>query len=144
MPAILQGTIIWATVKDQHGSPPKQHPVMVVSPDEEVASNATIFAVVCSRSSALVHPRPDCWIPLPYHRQRKCATKLPHETVAVCTWVVEIGSSGYGDRDIGGRAPLRVVLDVIKAVADINAGQCTPVVACDDPRCNPPQRANDG
>jgi len=119
MTPLRQGRIVWTPVRDRFGNPPKHHPVVIISRDDEIAEHDTVFGVVISHSAAMQDPRPNDYVELPHHPRRLCKTKLNKPAMAVCSWVVEIANSGYAESDIGGFVEPRILLEIIRKVREI-------------------------
>jgi hypothetical protein len=84
----LQGSIIRATVTDMRGQNPKARPLVVVTGNTELSSGESFYCVAIT--GEFDHPPLADEIPLPWHPQRKCRTKLVKECVAKCSWVREV------------------------------------------------------
>ena len=116
MPNLRQGQIVWVPVADKNGYC-KEHPVIILTPTEDIDSAPQLFGVVASHTAAKRHPRPDHYLPIPHHPQRLCSTKLPRETVAVCDWVVPVKKREITVPNTGGFVQPRV-LEAICAKCD--------------------------
>jgi hypothetical protein len=66
-----------------------------------------------------------------------CESKLDKATVAISTWRVEVPTSGYPPKDIGGIVPVQELRDIVKTAKRIRTKGCTPKVSCDVPLCKP-------
>lgn len=108
---------------DPFNNPPARHPVIILTGDDEIAANETIVGVVASHTSAMIKPRRDEWIPIPFHPNGNCHTRLRKETVAVCNWVVAIPSGGYDEKDIGGDISKRLLLEILTKIREIQAAK---------------------
>ncbi len=116
MTSLRQGQIIWTPVRDPFGNPPANHPVIIISSDDDNKTHDTVVGVVASHTSAMMKPRPDGCIALPFHPNGNCLTGFRKETVAVCKWIVSIPSDGH---EIRGEVPKRVLIEIMKQIEEI-------------------------
>jgi len=114
---LRQGQIVWAMIPDRHGNRAKRRPVIVLTPNEDIATHDEIACVVASHTSALQNPRPGHYVPIPYHPRGACRTKLRKETVAVCDWMTTIPNCA-NEEDIAGCVSKMLLLDLIKKVGE--------------------------
>src|SRR6186997_859891 len=119
--ALHQGTIIWAIVPDQNGHNAYGRPVVIITPESEVATASTLVGVVASNTAALKIPRPKSYIELPWHPAGRVATRLRKPTVAVCEWLVTVKPDEVAENNVGGRVPatiLEKIIETVRSVAD--------------------------
>lgn len=133
---LRQGSIVWTSVADQYGNPPKRRPVLIVSSDDDISELAQVVGIVCSHTSALKNPQPDCWVWLPFNANGNGCSKLTKPTVAICTWPTVVPSYGYPYRDSRGWLPLRNVAEVMRMVNQIKTG-CNAKIGCGHQLCQP-------
>jgi hypothetical protein len=99
-------------VPDGNGHNDYDRPVIIMTPDEEIANGEELYGIVCSHSSALKNPLPHYYIALPYQPQGKVRTKLKKPTVAICTWAIPVKRESI--KSCGGTVPpgtLELIID---------------------------------
>lgn len=111
MSYLCQGRIVWAPAADPNGHNRYARPNIVLTRDDEIESGE-IYGVVASHTAANVRPRPDEFIPIPWHPEGRVRTQLRKETVAVCTWVVSI--QGDEIESYGGVVPPQTLLRILE------------------------------
>lgn len=108
MPTLCRGRIIWATVPDPRGQNPKRRPLVVVTPDAELAAGGPVRAVATSTLHDAAAA--DVCVPLPWERTGHPRTKLRTACVAVCTWVVALPAAAV--EELGGIVPGRQMYEI--------------------------------
>lgn len=84
--ALRQGSIVWAVIRDPRGANPKDRPVVIISPTDEMRPGGEVAGVAVS-SSVPTPPPPNC-IELPWQAQGNAATGFRKPCWAVCDWAV--------------------------------------------------------
>ncbi|MCC5830197.1 MAG: type II toxin-antitoxin system PemK/MazF family toxin [Phycisphaeraceae bacterium] len=87
--SLTQGSVIWATVSPPVGQP-KQRPLVVITPDEEIRRDEPIVAVAISTS---VDSSDANVVALPWSQRQPPPTGLRKRSFAVCNWLVELRPS---------------------------------------------------
>ncbi len=126
MDALIQGRIIWIAVPDKNGFNSYPRPVAVLTKTDEILSEDAIVGVVCSHTSAEVHPRKDTWIEIPHSPDGRTRTKLRKSTVALCEWIEEFKKSDAQAADMAGIVPPGILLRIINLVKQIHGDKGTP------------------
>ena len=103
---------------DPFGRNPKDRPVVIVTPTDELREGRPIFVVAIT--TTLPDPLPDDYITLPWSRPRHPRTGLNSRNAVVCHWLVEVELSRVL-RTIG-RAPASK-LDEIEEILRRLAGE---------------------
>jgi mRNA-degrading endonuclease toxin of MazEF toxin-antitoxin module len=91
------GRIVIATVADQQGRNQKARPLVIITPNKEIAAGEPLVAVAISTTYQQLDK--SLYVTLPWHPAGNSRTKLKRDSAAVCTWLVEITESaieGYG------------------------------------------------
>jgi hypothetical protein len=82
--------LLVSDVLDPDGQNPKTRPIVVVTPDVEIAEGGGLFGVAVT--GTFPDPLPADAVELPWHRQGHPRTGLNKPAVAVCGWIVPIDS----------------------------------------------------
>jgi hypothetical protein len=120
VPPVCQGRIVWVDVPGRDGKL-KRRPVVITASSAEIASGDDLAGIVCSHSSASVHPRPSDYEELPHDPSGVCRTKLRKPTVAICRWRARISQTQLARldaQDFGGVVQPRLVETMIKKSLD--------------------------
>lgn len=88
MSRLVQGRIVRAKVRDQHGRNPKIRPLVIVSSTPDVQSQDVFVAVAVT--SQFSDPDASDEVPLPWHPHGLGRTGLRKASVAKCSWQCEI------------------------------------------------------
>jgi mRNA-degrading endonuclease toxin of MazEF toxin-antitoxin module len=80
--------LLVADVLDHNGQNPTTRPIIVVTPDVEIAEGGDLFGVAVS--GTFPDPLPADAVKLPWHRHGHPRTGLDKPAVAVCGWIVPI------------------------------------------------------
>lgn len=114
---LQQGSIVWDTVADARGFTKRNpRPVVIITATEEIFLDQPIVGVAVTTRFHDPPSREE--VLLPWDRQGHPATGLRHPSAAVCNWLVPVRRSELGQ--IEGYAPKRVLLEIIKRVAELN------------------------
>jgi mRNA-degrading endonuclease toxin of MazEF toxin-antitoxin module len=88
VPNPSQGRIVIANVPDPQDGNPKDRPVIIITPTEEITESDP-FAVMAI-TSALPRHLPREYVELPFHRDGQVRTGLKKRCAAKCDWVTTI------------------------------------------------------
>lgn len=117
MTNLCQGRLVWIDVTGLDGRP-KRRPVVITTPDTDIASATELAGIACSHSAVLRSPRPADYFDMPYHPSGRCRSKLTKPTIAICRWTVKLPKADIEtlpDRYIGGVVPRTLVQQLIQA-----------------------------
>lgn len=112
MPALCQGSIVWATVLDPEGGNPKPRPIVIISRDDEIAEGDVLIGVAASHSATFGSQLPPGSVALPHHPQGAVRTGLRKPTVAIPGWLVEVAKADI--RDIAGVVPPLLLEEIVR------------------------------
>lgn len=110
---LQQGSIVWATIADEHGRNHKSRRTILVTPTQEF--DASDEVVVVAITSTFDKPLPENRIELPWARHGHPVTGLTKPSVAVCDWLVRLPKAQIATT--GHRCPaplLRAVLERVR------------------------------
>ena len=99
---LCQGRIVWVWLANPQGKDPKQRPIVILTPDEQIETSEQLYGIVCSHSHAAITPRPDYYIPLSWNQTGTTKTKLRKETVALCNWPAAFNKFDVTPDNVGG------------------------------------------
>lgn len=114
--ALHQGTLVWAVVADQNGHNAYGRPIVILTPEAEIANSPRLVGVVASHTAFLKNPLPKTYIELPWHPSGRVGTRLKKPTVAVCEWLAAVDPALISESDIGGRVPATVLERILSMV----------------------------
>ena len=115
MANLCQGRLVWIEVVGLDGQM-KRRPVVITTPDAEIASATELACVACSHSAAFRTPRPADYVEIPYHPSGRCRSKLTKQTIAICGWTVTVPKAdieALPDRYLGGIVPPQTLKSII-------------------------------
>lgn len=119
MPAngLRQGAIVYAkTVPDTCGRNHKDRRVVIVSPDEEIASSATLFVVAIT--SQVESSPPATSVKIAWKASGHPRTSLDRPSVAVCNWILELPKSSL--EAVRGHCTTQELDDILDRIAQLN------------------------
>lgn len=117
MPNLCQGRLVWVEVTGLDGQM-KRRPVVITTPDVDIASATELTGIACSHSAAFRTPRPPDYIEIPFHPTGRCRSKLTKATIAICHWTVSLPKAvveALPDRFVGGVISPNLVRRMIEA-----------------------------
>lgn len=109
-----QGSIVWAQVRDDHGGNPKERPLVIVTPTDQIGHATPIVAVAVTTSFR--EPIEPSMVALPWQVDGKVRTRLRRPCVAVCDWMVEIRESDV--LRVGGVCPDGVLRKILLRIPE--------------------------
>lgn len=119
MPPLCQGRIVWVPIADRNGHNRYHRPVVILTPDDEIADSEELFGVVASHTSAVQDPRPPFCVDLPFHPSGQVRTKLKKPTVALCGWIAKVPKVDIEPDNIGGIVPPSIIEQILEIRATI-------------------------
>jgi hypothetical protein len=120
VPSYQFGDIVMLVILDPNGVNPKLRPALIISTDDEMASNAVIRVASVS-SSNIPDPLSPMYFELPWKRGKHPKTGLDRRSVVKCDWLAEV----TGEQVISkiGTAPASVLIQVSKYFASQSGNQ---------------------
>lgn len=116
MANLCQGRLVWVEIVGLDGQA-KRRPVVITTPDPDIASSTELAGIACSHSAAFRTPRPADYVEIPYHPSGRCRSKLTKPTIAICGWTVTISKTdivALPDRYLGGIVPPEALKSIIE------------------------------
>ena len=92
MPTFRYGQIVVPDMVDPNGVNPKDRPVVVVSPPEEIVEGDPLRVVAIT--TLLPGPVPPHYVRLPWDRRGHPRTGLKTNCAAVCSWLTRVKPDG--------------------------------------------------
>lgn len=115
MPNLCQGRLVWVEVTGLDGRA-KRRPVIITTPDTDLASAVELAGIACSHSAVFRNPRPADYFEMPYHPSGRCGSKLTKPTIAICRWM-PIARRGLGHRKPVTRDDVKMILEASRPIA---------------------------
>lgn len=114
MPSYRYGDIVTLVIPDPNGVNPKLRPALIVSTDEELATQPVIRVASIS-SSSIPKPLPSAYFKLPWKRGKHPKTGLDRHSVVKCDWLAQVSDDQIVSRI--GTAPASVMIEIAKYFA---------------------------
>jgi hypothetical protein len=116
VPHVSQGSIILANVTDTSGQNPKVRPLVVLTANSELASTNAIVAAAVTKG--ISNPPADDEVPLQWHPEGRCRTKLRMPCGVKCSWLCEVKLADIVE--VRGHCPPAQLEHILEAVGKLS------------------------